>query len=414
MLIVQKFGGTSVASVEKIKNVAQKVIKEIKAKNTPVVVLSAMSGVTDTLVGFAKEASPLITDESLAEYDVIVSTGENITVGLLALVLQEMGYKARSFLNWEIPIYTEGKHSKGLILEINGKVILDAIKQGIIPIIPGFQGIDKKTGRVTTLGRGGSDTSAVAIAAAIKASRCDIYTDVDGVYTSDPRIVKDARKLKKVAYEEMLEMASLGAKVLHKRSVELAMNHGVELQVLSTFVDELGSNIPGTILVKEEQVMEKRIITGVALDKNEVQITIIGVENIPGIAAKIFTSLAKYEVNVDMIVQNVSEQGKKTDITFTVTKDDLNKTKKAIDECQIKHGKILIDEDVAKISLIGIGMKTNPGIAAKMFSVFSEIGANILVISTSEIKISVLINQQYQELAMRALHSAFELEKAKK
>ncbi|MFN5352239.1 MAG: aspartate kinase [Alphaproteobacteria bacterium] len=414
MLIVQKFGGTSVASVEKIKNVAEKVIKEIKAGNKTVVVLSAMSGVTDTLVGFAKEASPLITDASLAEYDVIVSTGENITVGLLALVLQEKGYKARSFLNWEVPILTEGKHSKGLILEINGKTIADALKSGIIPIIPGFQGIDKKTGRITTLGRGGSDTSAVAIAASIRADRCDIYTDVDGVYTTDPRIVKDARKLKKVAYEEMLEMASLGAKVLHKRSVELAMNHGVHLQVLSTFVDELGSNIPGTILVKEDEIMEKRIITGVALDKNEVQITIIGVENIPGVAAKIFVSLAKYEVNVDMIVQNISEKGKKTDITFTVTKDDLSKAKKAIEECDIEHGRILINEDVAKISLIGIGMKTNPGIAAKMFSVLSSIGANILVISTSEIKISVLIEQQYQELALRALHQAFELEKDKK
>lgn len=401
-LIVQKFGGTSVANIERIRNVAERVKKELAAGNQVVVVLSAMSGVTNQLVDYCSQVSPLLTNEALAEYDSVVATGEQVTVGLLALVLQSQGIKARSWQGWQVPIRSDDTFSKARIDTIEDTQLLAAIKDGFVPIIPGFQGVTAD-GRITTLGRGGSDTSAVAIAAALKADRCDIYTDVDGVYTTDPRIVTKARKLNKVAYEEMLEMASLGAKVLQTRSVEMAMKHHVRVQVLSSFSFE-----PGTMLVEEEEVLERRLITGIAYSRNDARVTLRDVPDSPGVAAKVFGPLAEQEINVDMIVQNVNADGKATDITFTVPRTELDRTIAAIKALNI--GNYTTDDKVAKISVIGVGMKTHSGIAQKMFQVLAEKNINILVISTSEIKISVLIDEAYTELAIRALHTAYGLD----
>lgn len=404
-LIVQKFGGTSVANIDRIRNVAERVKKELSAGNQVVVVLSAMSGVTNQLVDYCSQVSPLLTNEALAEYDSVVATGEQVTVGLLALVLQSQGIKARSWQGWQVPIRSDDTFSKARIDTIEDTRLLAAIKDGFVPIIPGFQGVTAD-GRITTLGRGGSDTSAVAIAAALKADRCDIYTDVDGVYTTDPRIVSKARKLNKVAYEEMLEMASLGAKVLQTRSVEMAMKHHVRVQVLSSFSFE-----PGTMLVEEEEVLERRLITGIAYSRNDARVTLAQVPDSPGVAAKVFGPLAEQEINVDMIVQNVNADGKATDITFTVPRTELDRTIAAIKaQKDLNFGKLTTDDKVAKISVIGVGMKTHSGIAQKMFQVLAEKNINILVISTSEIKISVLIDEAYTELAIRALHTAYGLD----
>ena len=404
-IIVQKFGGTSVANIERIRNVARLVKREVDAGNSVAVVVSAMSGETNKLVGWVSEFK--IQDER--EYDAVVASGEQVTAGLLALALQEIGIPARSWLGWQLHIRTDSLHSKARIEEINIEPLLAGFKRGEVAVIPGFQGVTAD-GRVTTLGRGGSDTSAVAVAAALSADRCDIYTDVDGIYTTDPRIVPEARKLAKVGYEEMLEMASLGAKVLHSRSVELAAKYQVPLQVLSSFED-----VPGTMLVKDEEIMERRVVTGIAYSQNEARVTLIGVENTPGVAAKIFTPLAEAELNVDMIVQNVSEDGRKTDISFTVPKSDelkaLNSLQDARRDNLLHFKNVISDTKVAKVSVIGIGMQSHAGIAQKMFSTLAAKGINILIITTSEIKISVLIEAEYMELAVRSLHAVYGLDK---
>ncbi len=401
-LIVQKFGGTSVANVERIRNVARLVKKERDAGNRVAVVLSAMSGVTNKLVAFCQEAAPF---HDMREYDAVVSTGEQVTVGLLAIILQSMGIPARSWAGWQVPIRTDDAHGRARIAEIDTAALLAAIDADEVPVVAGFQGIGSD-GRVTTLGRGGSDTSAVALAAALQADRCDIYTDVDGVYTTDPRIVPKARKLPRVTYEEMLEMASLGAKVLQTRSVEMAMKYRVNLQVLSSFED-----IPGTLVCDEEDIVEKEIVSGIAYSRDEAKITLQGVHDHPGIAASIFGPLADANINVDMIVQNVSAQGH-TDVTFTVPRTDLpralqvlDKVRQAVDIRDLAHS-----DTVVKISVIGVGMRTHAGVAQKMFAALAERGINILVISTSEIKVSVLIEEEYTELALRALHTAYGLD----
>lgn len=417
-IIVQKFGGTSVGSTERIKTVAELVKREVNRGNKVAVVVSAMSGVTDSLIKYANEVSGLADNNELEEYDSVIATGEQVTSGLLALALKKDGLPARSYLGWQVPVLTDDTHSKARIMEIGSAKILASLNKGEVVVIPGFQGITEG-GRVTTLGRGGSDTSAVAVAAAIKADRCDIYTDVDGVYTTDPRIVSKARKLAKVAYEEMLEMASLGAKVLQTRSVEMAMKHKVRVQVLSSFPDTggnviEGSLLPGTLLVEEEEVMERRLVTGIAYSRGDARVTLTKVANVPGVAAKIFGPLAEAEINVDMIVQNVSESGLETDLTFTVTKTDLDRAVKVLEDSKskgvVKFEKLTADSNVAKISVIGVGMRSHAGIAQKMFSALAEKNINILVISTSEIKISVLIDEAYTELAVRILHAAYGLE----
>ncbi len=403
-LIVQKFGGTSVADLDCIRNVATRVKKEVDQGNQVVVVLSAMAGVTNQLVGWANEVSDFSDHNQYAEYDTVVCTGEQVTVGLLALCLQNMGISARSWLSWQLPIKTDSFHSKARIESIDTTNIRSSLDKGEVVVIPGFQGITEE-GRLATLGRGGSDTSAVAMAAVLEADRCDIYTDVDGVYTSDPRIVTKARKLNKVSYEEVLEMASLGAKVLHTRSVEMAMKCGVKVQVRSSF-----SDAQGTMLVEEEEVMERRLITGIAYSRNDAEITLSKVENIPGVAAHIFGPLAEREINVDMIVQSIGDDGNTTDITFTVPKEEVHNAVEAIENSQIKYDKILSDKDVAKISVIGVGMRSHAGLAQKMFQTLADKGINIRVISTSEIKISVLVSEEYLELALRALHTAYDLD----
>lgn len=401
-LIVQKFGGTSVANMERIRNVARLVKKEIDAGNQVAVVLSAMSGVTNQLVAFCEEANPLY---DTAEYDSVVSTGEQVTVGLLAILLQGMGLKARSFAGWQVPIRTDDAHGKARIKDIGTDELRARLSAGEIPVVAGFQGIGGD-GRITTLGRGGSDTSAVALAAALGADRCDIYTDVDGVYTTDPRIVPKARKLPRITYEEMLEMASLGAKVLQTRSVEMAMKHRVNLQVLSSFED-----IPGTLVCDEEDIVEKEIVSGIAYSRDEAKVTIQGVKDHPGIAAALFGPLAEANINVDMIVQNVSAEGH-TDMTFTVPRSDLTRALKVLEAVRDKvdYRDLHHSDTVVKLSVIGVGMRTHAGVAQKMFSALAERGINILVISTSEIKVSVLIEEEYTELALRALHTAYGLD----
>jgi aspartate kinase len=407
-LIVQKFGGTSVADTARIRNVAARVKKERDLGNQVAVVVSAMAGVTNQLVGYVNELSPLTSDEAWREYDQVVASGEQVTSGLLALALHEMGIPAWSYAGGQIPLRTDRAHGKARISGVDVSDIQKALDKGAVVVMAGFQG-RTPDGNIATLGRGGSDTSAVALAAALKADRCDIYTDVDGVYTTDPRIVPQARKLDKISYEEMLELASLGAKVLQTRSVELAMNHNVVVQVLSSFADA-----PGTLLIREEEGMEHKKITGIAYSRNEARVTLTGVPDKPGVAAAIFGPLAKANINVDMIVQNVDEIGRVTDMTFTVGKGDLERAMASIEKAksELKFKELTADKNVAKISVVGVGMQSHAGVALDMFRALAEKGINILVISTSEIKISVLIAEEYTELAVRALHAAFELEKA--
>jgi aspartate kinase len=409
MLIVQKFGGTSVGDIVRIKNVAKKVKAELDKKNKVIVVVSAMSGVTNQLVGYCHQVSSLIENDALSEYDSVLASGEQVTSGLLALELQSIGYKARSMLGWQIPIKTDNVHSKARIEEIDGSALLKSLEEFDVVVIAGFQGVSENN-RIATLGRGGSDTSAVAIAAATKADLCDIYTDVNGVYTTDPRITDKARRLKKVTYEEMLEMAYSGSKVLQTRCVAMAMAHNVRVRVLSTFEEVNDSS--GTILVNNnEEIMERRLITGISYSKTDVRITLIKMPDHPGVSSLIFGALAKKEVNVDMIVQNISADGKFIDITFTCGVDELERAKIAIESIkdQVKYESVLIDSDVAKISVIGVGMISHSGVAHTMFETLAKKGINILLISTSEIKISVLIAKEYGELAVRILHDAYGL-----
>lgn len=401
--IVQKFGGTSVADPERIKAVAVRVKRAVDAGNEVAVVLSAMAGVTNQLDEFAREISPVY---DAREYDAVVATGEQVTVGLLAMALQGLGVSARSWLGWQIPIHTDGVHGKARIQRIETDELDRRMAAGEVPVIAGFQGVGPD-GRITTLGRGGSDTSAVALAAALNADRCDIYTDVDGVYTSDPRIVTKARKLDKITYEEMLEMASLGAKVLQTRSVQLAMNEGVRLQVLSSYTDE-----PGTLVVNEDEIVEQAVVSGIAYSRDEAKITLVGVSDKPGIAAGIFGPLSDANVNVDMIVQNVSGDGKTTDLTFTVTRGDLRLAVETLEKIKddIEFRDLVAADDVVKVSVIGVGMRSHAGVAQQMFQTLAEKGINIQVISTSEIKVSVLISEDYTELALRALHTAYGLD----
>ena len=401
--IVMKFGGTSVADLDRIRNAARRVQREVEAGHEVAVVVSAMAGVTNQLVGYVDAISKL---HDTREYDVVVSSGEQVTAGLMALALQELGVAARSWMGWQIAIRTDDVHGKARILDVEREAVEQRFKDGMVAVVAGFQGISPR-GRVTTLGRGGSDTTAVALAAGLNADRCDIYTDVDGVYTTDPRIVAKARKLERISHEEMLEMASQGAKVLQTRSVELAMNHGVRLQVLSSFEDK-----PGTLVVDEDEIVEQQIVSGIAYSRDEAKITLIRVADRPGVAAGIFGPLSDAAVNVDMIVQNVSEDGKRTDLTFTVGKADLHR---AIEVLQKAHGeigfdKMMHDADVVKISVIGVGMRSHTGVAQTMFKALAEKGINIQVITTSEIKISVLIAEEYLELALRALHTAYGLD----
>ncbi len=403
-LIVQKFGGTSVGTIERIANVANKVIKEVKNGNQVIVVVSAMAGETDRLINLAKQVDELPFER---EMDVLVSTGEQVSIALLAMTLIKMGYKAKSFLGFQIPIYTDGVFTKARITEIEPDNIQKALNEGNIVVVAGFQGIDRE-GNITTLGRGGSDTTAVAIAAALNADRCDIYTDVDGVYTTDPNVCPKAKKIKKISYEEMLEYASLGAKVLHLRSVEFAQKYNIKLQVRSSFKDE-----EGTIVCKEEEIMEQPVVTGIAYDKNQAKISIIKVPDKPGIAAKIFGKIADENISVDMIVQNISEDGKSTDLTFTVTKNDFKKAMDLVKEIAKDIGAedVVGDENISKVSIIGVGMRSHSGVAAKMFEALAKENINIQMISTSEIKVSCIIDEKYTELAVRVLHDAFELDK---
>ena len=412
--IVLKFGGTSVGDTDRIKNVAHKVKAEVDRGNQVAVVVSAMSGATNQLVKWVNEIAPL---HDAREYDVVVATGEQVTIGLLALALQQLGVKSRSWLSWQIPIRTDAAYAKARIVDIETSDMACAMAAGEVPIVPGFQGLSPE-GRVTTLGRGGSDTSAVALAAALKAERCDIYTDVDGVYTTDPRIVEKARKIDQVTYEEMLEMASQGSKVLQTRSVELAMNHHVRVQVLSSFDSALGSDLPGTMVVDEEEIMaqglEKSVVSGIAFSKDEAKITVTRVADRPGVAAAIFGPLADANINVDMIVQNVSLDGSSTDITFTVPRADLARAVERLDRAKadLEFTGIKSDTNVAKVSVIGVGMRSHAGVAQRMFQTLAAKGINIQVISTSEIKISVLVSAEYTELAVRALHTAYDLDAA--
>jgi aspartate kinase len=364
-----------------------------------------MAGTTNQLVAWCREAD-LVHDAR--EYDTVVASGEQVTVGLLSIALQALGVHARSWLGWQIPIRTDDAHGRARIEAIEGGELIARMGRGEVPVVAGFQGVSP-TGRITTLGRGGSDTSAVALAAALKADRCDIYTDVDGVYTTDPRIVAKARKLDKITFEEMLEMASLGAKVLQTRSVEMAMKHGVRVQVRSTF-----SDAPGTLVVDEDEIMEQKLVSGIAYSRDEAKITLVRVPDHPGIAAHVFGPLAKAGVNVDMIVQNVSEDGRATDLTFTVGKADMERALKVLDEARAEIGCERVDSDpnVAKVSAIGVGMRSHAGIASQMFDALARKGINIMVISTSEIKISVLVAEEYTELAVRALHAEYGLDAA--
>jgi aspartate kinase len=404
--LVMKFGGTSVADLSRIRSAAAKVKREVERGYDVAVVVSAMSGKTNELVGWVRDTSLLY---DAREYDAVVSSGENVTAGLMALTLQEMGVPARSWQGWQVPLRTTSAHGAARIVSIDTTNLLAKFGEGMHAVIAGFQGISPE-GRITTLGRGGSDTSAVAFAAALGAERCDIYTDVDGVYTTDPRITKKARKLEKISYEEMLELASLGAKVLQTRSVELAMRYKVRLQVLSSF-----SDAPGTLVCDEEEIVESKVVSGVAHSRDEAQVTLIQVPDRPGIAAAIFGPLAEAGVNVDMIVQNIAEGGR-TDMTFSCPTDEVAKARAALDAAKaagrIEFLEIESNEEVAKVSIVGIGMRSHAGVAHKMFSALATEGVNIRVITTSEIKVSVLVDRKYMELAVQALHDAFELEKA--
>jgi aspartate kinase len=403
MRLVQKFGGTSLADVARIKEVARRVKREVDAGNEVAVVVSAMSGVTNQLVEWTRRTSRL---HDAREYDVVAATGEQVTAGLLALALQELEVDARSWLGWQIPIRTDDVHGKARIEEIAVAEIRRRLAGGQVAVVAGFQGVSPR-GRITTLGRGGSDTSAVALAAALAADRCDIFTDVDGVYTSDPRIVAKARKLDKITYEEMLELASQGAKVLHTRAVELAMNRRVRVQVLSSFVDA-----PGTLVVDDDEIVETQVVSGIAYSRDEAKITVQHVADRPGVAAAIFGPLADHAINVDMIVQNVSEDGRTTDLTFTVARADLDRAVAVLEQSRDLLGFAALkpDPNVVKISVIGVGMRSHAGVAKQMFQTLADKGINIQVISTSEIKVSVLISAEYTELAVRALHTAYGLD----
>lgn len=402
-LVVQKYGGTSVANIDRIKNVAQRVIKTKEQGHGLVVIVSAMAGETDKLINLAKS----ITDfPDGREYDVLVSTGEQVSVALLAIVLNSMGYKTKSFLGHQVRIITNSAFSKARIASIDSEEILRVLREEGIAIVAGFQGVDEQN-NITTLGRGGSDTTAVAIAAVLKADVCEIYTDVEGVYTTDPNICPEARKLRKISYDEMLEMASLGAKVLQTRSVEFAKKYNVPVHVRSSF-----SENEGTWVIKEDKDMEDVVVSGIAYNKNEAKVTITKVPDRPGIAAKLFGPISQANINVDMILQNVSEDGY-TDITFTVSKEDLKKAVGFVEEIakEIKAEKVTTNEKIAKVSVIGVGMRSHAGIASKMFETLAKEGINIMMISTSEIKISCVIHSNYTELAVRALHDAFNLGK---
>ena len=403
--IVQKFGGTSVADVERIKNAALRVKREVDAGNEVVVVVSAMAGATNQLVDWTRAMSELY---DAREHDAVVASGEQVTAGLMALALQALGIEARSWLGWQVPIRTDGVHGRARIEAIETAEIERRLGEGQVAVVAGFQGIGPR-GRITTLGRGGSDTSAVALAAALQAERCDIFTDVDGVYTTDPRIVAKARKLGRITYEEMLEMASQGAKVLQTRSVAMAMNHRVRVQVLSSFTDA-----PGTLVVDEDEIVEKRVVSGIAYSRDEAKITVERVADKPGVAAAIFGPLADNSINVDMIVQNVSADGNTTDMTFTVGRSDLERAMSVLEERRKTLGfkSLKPDRNVVKISVIGVGMRSHAGVAQMMFKTLAERGINIQVISTSEIKVSVLIAADYTELALRALHTAYGLDNA--
>jgi aspartate kinase len=401
--IVMKFGGTSVADVDRIKAVATRVKREVDAGHEVAVVVSAMAGATNQLVGWTNAVARL---HDAREYDSVVASGEQVTAGLTAIALQEIGVSARSWLGWQIPIRTDDAHGKARIQLIETQELDRRMARGEVAVVAGFQGLGSDN-RITTLGRGGSDTSAVALAAALHADRCDIFTDVDGVYTTDPRIVAKARKLDKITYEEMLEMASLGAKVLQIRSVEMAMKHHVRLQVLSSFVDR-----PGTLVVDEDEIVEQELVSGIAYSRDEAKITLTHVPDRPGVAATIFGPLAEAHINVDMIVQNVAGGGDFTDITFTVTKADLERAIRVLEDRHkdLRFKALQPDPNVVKVSVIGVGMRSHAGIAQRMFHTLAEKGINIQVISTSEIKISVLIAEEYTELAVRSLHTAYGLD----
>lgn len=416
-LLVMKFGGTSVADLERIKNAAQKVQREVERGYDVIVIVSAMSGRTNELVGWVEQTTPLF---DAREYDAVVSSGENVTAGLMALTLQEMGVPARSWQGWQVPISTTDAHSAARFVDIPRDNIDRKFGEGFkVAVVAGFQGIGPD-GRITTLGRGGSDTTAVAFAAAFDAERCDIYTDVDGIYTTDPRITTKARKLEKIAFEEMLELASLGAKVLQTRSVELAMRYKVRLRVLSSFEDTDENS--GTLVCDEDEIMESKVVNGVAYSREEAKITLVTVEDRPGISAAIFAPLADAGVNVDMIVQNISEKdvgdrpGSVTDMTFSVPVNQVERAKRAMEEARasghICYDELIVDTETAKVSVVGIGMRSHTGVAARMFKALADENINIKVIATSEIKISVLIDRKYMELAVQALHDAFGLEAA--
>ena len=416
-LLVMKFGGTSVADLDRIKNAARKVQREVERGYDVIVIVSAMSGKTNELVGWVEQTSPLF---DAREYDAVVSSGENVTAGLMALTLQEMDVPARSWQGWQVPINTTAAYSAARFVDIPRKNLDQKFAEGFkVAVVAGFQGVSPE-GRITTLGRGGSDTTAVAFAAAFDAERCDIYTDVDGVYTTDPRITSRARKLPRIAFEEMLELASLGAKVLQTRSVELAMRYKVRLRVLSSFEDTDENS--GTLICDEDEIMESKVVNGVASSRDEAKITLVTVEDRPGISAAIFAPLADAGVNVDMIVQNISEKdyddhpGSVTDMTFSVPINQVERAKRAMEEARqaghIAYDELVVDTEVAKVSVVGIGMRSHAGVAARMFKALADENVNIKVISTSEIKISVLIDRKYMELAVQALHDAFELEKA--
>ncbi|AHM02565.1 Aspartokinase [Roseibacterium elongatum DSM 19469] len=409
-ILVMKFGGTSVGSLDRIHRAAKRIGREVANGYDVIVIVSAMSGETNKLVGYVEETSPLF---DAREYDAVVSSGENVTAGLMALTLQEMDVPARSWQGWQVPVRTTSAHASARIEEIPSDNILAKFSEGMrVAVVAGFQGISPE-GRITTLGRGGSDTTAVAFAAAFEAERCDIYTDVDGVYTTDPRITAKARKLDRIAFEEMLELASLGAKVLQTRSVELAMRYNVKLRVLSSF--EEPSDEAGTLVCAEEDIVESNVVAGVAYSREEAKLTLTHVEDRPGIAAAIFGPLADAGVNVDMIVQNISDAGT-TDMTFSCPVNEVKRAEKALaaarEANEIGFAELIADTEVAKVSIVGIGMRSHAGVAAKMFKTLRDEGINIKVITTSEIKVSVLIDRKYMELAVQALHDAFELDKA--
>jgi len=402
-LVVQKYGGTSVANMERIENVAQRVIKAKQAGNDVIVVLSAMAGETDRLINLANQAA---ADPDSREYDALIATGEQVTVTLLAMVLNRLGYKARSFLGFQIKINTDRAHKKARITKVDTRKMREELKKGSVLVVAGFQGVDEEND-ITTLGRGGSDTSAVALAAALKADLCEIYTDVDGVYTTDPNIYDKARRLERISYDEMLEMARAGAKVLQPRSVEMAKKYEVPIYVKSSFSDE-----GGTLVTKEDKEMEKEVVSGVTYDRDQAKITVINVPDRPGIAARLFTPLAEHNIMVDMIIQNVSVDGF-TDLTFTVSRKDVKQAAVLVQEAanDIGAARVEIDDSVAKVSIIGVGMVSHSGVAAKMFTILAKEGINIEMISTSEIKISCVVKAKYTELAVMVLHDAFELEK---